>query len=63
MLLSIIIRDQSIESLLKIYGALIRDMLESTQFALLRYTKYYHKMQAQELVMDLFNDANFKLKV
>ena len=41
-----------------------RDMLKNMHFQLLRYTKYYHRMQAQEFVMDLLNDqANFQLQV
>ena len=41
----------------------LRDMLQAIQFQLFRYTKYYHRMQAQELVMDLLNDANVQIQV
>jgi hypothetical protein len=33
------------------------------QYKTFRYTKYYHKMQAEEFVLDLLNDPNFDLKV
>ncbi|GAX82304.1 hypothetical protein CEUSTIGMA_g9733.t1 [Chlamydomonas eustigma] len=33
------------------------------QYKAFRYTKYYHKMQAEEFVLDLLNDPNFDLKV
>ena len=41
----------------------LRDMLQAMQFQLFRYTKYYHRMQAQELVMDLLNDDNVQIQV
>ena len=41
----------------------LRDMLQTMQFQLFRYTKYYHRMQAQELVMDLLNDDNVQIQV
>lgn len=34
-----------------------RDMVKM-QYQVFRYTKYYHKMQAQELLLDLLNDEN-----
>lgn len=37
-----------------------RDMESRMYFSMFRYTKYYHKMQGQEIVMDLFNDEDAK---
>lgn len=37
-----------------------RDLVKGMQYFVLRYTKYYHKMQAQEFVTDLFNDEKFQ---
>lgn len=31
-------------------------MANSSYFHAIRYTKYYHKMQGQELLVDMFND-------
>ncbi|MEW5312424.1 MAG: hypothetical protein WDW38_004061 [Sanguina aurantia] len=39
------------------------DMLRGTQYLLFRYSKFYHKMQAQELVMDLLNSQAGTFKV
>mmetsp|Transcript_39297 Transcript_39297/g.87442 ORF Transcript_39297/g.87442 Transcript_39297/m.87442 type:complete len:256 (-) Transcript_39297:471-1238(-) len=33
------------------------DMGKNMQFHAVRYTKYYHKMQAQEFVLDMLNDT------
>lgn len=38
----------------------IRDMVRGSQHVLLRYTKFYHKLQARELALDLLNDASVR---
>jgi hypothetical protein len=35
-----------------------RDMSKAMQFKMFRYTKYYHRMAGNELVMDLLNDSS-----
>lgn len=38
-------------------------MVRGTQYMLFRYTKFYHKMQVQEFVIDFLNSQGGAFKV